>query len=426
MKTILKTVFYFSFIFIYFQSLNAQSLDKLAKKAQKASERAIERKVEQKATKTTNEGMDDVLNNKKTNSKTSTSSTNNSNSKTKVSKKDSDFISGTKVLFEEKFSNDVVGDFPINWFTNSSGELVTMEGNTTKWLQISDKGSFSPLKISKLPENFTFEFDVSTTDNFNFYSTPLNIVFTEKVSKADNTWNTVFKRKEAMIFSVHPANSLAATSGSSGVSVISEKKEIIKNKVEVPGFNKNNNTIRVQVWRQKNRFRMYVDAKKYWDLPTAFGETNYNQIIFFIGTYKNTADKFFISNIKLAEAGADTRHKLLETGTFTTNEILFDTNKSSIKPSSKTVLDELGKVLSENPEVKISITGHTDYDGNNVDNLKLSEKRAQSVANYFVTNFSIEKSRMTTFGKGELEPISDNKLEEGKKQNRRVEFNIIK
>jgi OmpA-OmpF porin, OOP family len=360
----MKTISTLILLFIFSHS-NAQFLDKLAQKAQKASERAIERKVEQKATKTTNDSMDEVLNNKTSTSKTNAASTNeSSSSRTKVSKKDSDFVSGTKILFEEKFNNDVVGDFPINWFTNSSGELITMEGTSTKWLQISDKGSFTPTKISKLPENFTFEFEVTTTDNFNFYSTPLNIVFTEKTSKTDNIWNTVFKRKEAMIFSVHPASSLAGKSGSSSVSVISEKKEIIKNKVEVPNFNKNNTTVRIQVWRQKNRFRMYVDGKKYWDLPTAFSDANYNQIIFFIGTYKNTLDKFFISNLKLAEAGADKRHKLIETGTFTTNEILFDTNKATIKPSSKAVLEDLGKALSENPEIKISITGHTDSDGN--------------------------------------------------------------
>lgn len=334
------------------------------------------------------------------------------------------FVSGKKILFEDNFSNDVVGDFPVNWFTNSSGEIANI--NSNKWLQLSDKGSFLPLNISKLPENFTFEFDVATTPNFNFYSTPLNIVFTEKTTKTDNVWNTVFKRKDAVIFNVHPASTSMATTGSTSISIINEKKEILKNKVIVSNFNKNNSTVHVQVWRQKNRFRMFVDGKKFWDLPTAFQEANYNQIIFFIGTYKNTTDKFFISNLKLAEAVGDTRHKLIETGTFTTNEILFDTKKSTIKPSSKMVLDELGKVLSENPNVKISITGHTDSDGNDTENQKLSEQRAQSVSNYFTTNFDIKKIRITTSGKGESDPISDNDSEEGKKQNRRVEFNIIK
>lgn len=409
---------------LQFSYSKAQFIDKLAQKAQKASERAIERKIEQKATKTTNDGIDEVLNNKKKPSKNNTNSTNEIGSKNKVSKNGSDFVSGTKLLFQEKFNNDTVGDFPVNWFTNSSGEIVTIEGNNTKWLQISDKGSFTPINISKLPENFTFEFDVTTTDNFNFYSTPLNIVFTEKTTKADNVWNTVFKRKEAVIFSVHPASTSIGTTGSSSVSAISEKKEILKNKVILSNFNKNNNSVRVQIWRQKNRFRMYVDGEKFWDLPTAFQDANYNQIIFFIGTYKNATDKFFISNLKLAEAGADTRHKLIETGTFTTNEILFDTNKATIKSSSTNVLKELGNALQENSSVQISITGHTDNVGNETDNQKLSEQRAESVKIYLNKNFGIDKNRITTQGKGATEPITDNKAEESRKQNRRVEFNV--
>ncbi len=395
--------------------VNAQFLDKLAKKAQKATERAIERKVEQKATKTTNNAIDGVLDGNLTNS-----STQQSQKSKNIVANGSDFVPGNKVIFEESFAGDALGDFPINWFTNSSGELVSFDNDGTKWLQISDKGSFTPLNLTKLPDNFTFEFDVTTSPNFNFYSSPLGVVFTQKNTKIDNVWNTVFKRQEAVIFNVHPANTLAGTAGNSTVYVISEKKEIIKNKIVLPGFNKNNNKVRVQVWRQKNRFRMYVDGKKFWDLPTAFGDANYNQVIFFIGTYKNTVDKYFISNLRLAQAGADNRHKLIETGSFTTNEILFDTNKANIKLSSKTVLDELGKALAENPNLNISITGHTDSDGKAADNQKLSEQRAESVANYLIKNFGINQNKLKTFGKGELEPISNNKAE-----NRRVEFKVI-
>ena len=398
---------------------NAQFLEKLAKKAQKASERAIERKVEQKATKTTNDGTEEVLNNKKSTSRTSSSTNNESTSENRVSQTNSDFVSGTKILFEEKFTRDAIGDFPVNWFTNSSGEIINFDGNSTKWLQISDKGSFSPLNVTKLPENFTFEFDVTTTDALNFYSTPLNVVFTEKTSKVDYVWNTTYKRKEAIIFNVHPSNSLSSK-GCSEIFVISEKKQIIKNKVDVPTFNKSNNTVRVQVWRQKNRVRMYVDGKKYWDLPTAFANEEYNQIIFFIGTYRKPADKYFISNLKLAETGADTRHKLIETGSFTTNEILFDTNQATIKLSSKTVLDELGKALADNQSIIISITGHTDSDGSDAGNQKLSEKRAESVANYLIKNFGIQQNKLKIFGKGASKPISNNKNE-----NRRVEFKVI-
>ncbi|SFB68436.1 OmpA family protein [Kaistella jeonii] len=407
-------------LLLLFTISNGQFINKLGKKAQKATERAIEKKIEQKATTTTNKGMDVILNNK-TNTKSGSSGESKSNGKS--SAQNSDFVSGTKILFEENFRNDAESDFPVQWFTNSSGKIKSFDGK--KWLQLSDKGSFTPIKLTQLPENFTFEFDVTTTDNFNFYSTPLSIVFTEKKTKIDQIWNIVTKRKEAVIFSIHPSNSLKGT-GRSEVITIQDKKQFIKNKVDVPNFSKTNNTVRVQIWRQKDRFRMYVDGEKFWDLPSAFGEANYNQVIFFIGTYKNSTDKWFISNIKLAEAGEDLRHQLLENGSFSTNEILFDTNKAVIKPSSFKILDELATVLMENEAVKVSITGHTDNVGKDSDNQKLSENRAKAVAEYFQTKYKIVSSRLETFGKGASEPLNENTSEKDKMQNRRVEFVVIK
>ncbi len=83
-------------------------------------------------------------------------------------------------------------------------------------------------------------------------------------------------------------------------------------------------------------------------------------------------------------------------------------------------------VLKENPTVNITIIGHTDSDGNETENQKLSEKRAEAVALYFITNYEISKSRLKTKGYGETLPIVDNDSEENKQQNRRVEFVVIK
>ena len=82
-------------------------------------------------------------------------------------------------------------------------------------------------------------------------------------------------------------------------------------------------------------------------------------------------------------------------------------------------------MLSENPAVKISITGHTDSDGNENDNQKLSENRAKAVAQYFQTKYKISNTRLQTFGKGESESLNDNASAEDKEKNRRVEFVII-
>jgi OOP family OmpA-OmpF porin len=107
-----------------------------------------------------------------------------------------------------------------------------------------------------------------------------------------------------------------------------------------------------------------------------------------------------------------------------TEKIQFDFNKATIKPESHGLLDELVSVIKENAFIKkISIEGHTDSDGGDKYNMKLSDGRAKAVMAYF-TEHGIDASRLTAKGFGETKPIGDNKTDEGKEQNRRVEFMI--
>ncbi|MGH2564459.1 MAG: hypothetical protein ACRDE5_08100, partial [Ginsengibacter sp.] len=71
-----------------------------------------------------------------------------------------DFIPGEKVLAYEDFAQDAVGEFPLKWNTNSSGEIVTASGQTGNWLMINKKGLFMPEFINNLPDNFTLEYDL--------------------------------------------------------------------------------------------------------------------------------------------------------------------------------------------------------------------------------------------------------------------------
>lgn len=416
------------FVMLFSTNSNAQFLDKLAKKAEEAAKRTVERKVEQKAEKTTDKTVDKVLNpEKKSKRDSSSEKSSKKDKKSKSAKTAKDFVAGTKVIASENFSQDAIGDFPVNWSTNSSGEVVSFSDSETKWLKLNDNGNYTPNHFKKLPENFTFEFDLYSTDDFSFYSTALKVAFIESKKKNDySQWKEFQSGKDGVILSLHPQLAGTEIVGGSGFRVIDNASELMNNNVELNSYNNNQNTAKVQFWRQKNRLRMYVNGEKAWDLPNAFQETNYNSIVFFTHGYYDKKDKYYISNLRLAVAGEDTRHKLIETGSFSTNEILFETNKATIKSSGATVLEELGNVLKENPKISISITGHTDSDGKDNDNQKLSEQRAISVKNYLASNFGVEKSRMTTNGKGETEPIAENSSEEGKKQNRRVEFKIIK
>jgi outer membrane protein OmpA-like peptidoglycan-associated protein len=104
--------------------------------------------------------------------------------------------------------------------------------------------------------------------------------------------------------------------------------------------------------------------------------------------------------------------------------LLFDTNKTTIKNTSVESLDDLYKLLVDNPKIKIMITGHTDNVASDAYNLKLSEGRAKAVYDEMVRR-GIDPKRMKWQGKGEREPIDTNKTEEGRAANRRVEFKIL-
>ena len=426
----MKTI-YIAFVLLFSMNANAQFLDKLAKKAEEASKRTIERKVEQKSEKTTDQTIDKVFEKKKKKEKKENNTTATTANKSEKSEKAvtsaKDFIPGTKIIATEDFTKDAIGDFPVNWNTNSSGEVVTLSDSNQRWLKLNDNGNYSPIHFSKIPENCTFEVEVYATANFSFYSTALRIAFVASKKKTDYTnWGDFKSGKEGVIVSLHPQVAGNRKIGLSNFNVITNSASLMSNDVELTSFNQDLNTAKVQFWRQKNRLRMYVNGEKVWDLPNAFQEANYNSIVFYISSYNSKEEKYYISNLRLAEAGADTRHKLIETGTFTTSEILFDSNKATIKSASTSVLSEVGNALKENPSVKVKIIGHTDSDGKETDNQKLSLQRAESVKNYLATNFEIDKARMTTEGKGESNPITNNDNEEGKRQNRRVEFNIIK
>jgi OOP family OmpA-OmpF porin len=103
---------------------------------------------------------------------------------------------------------------------------------------------------------------------------------------------------------------------------------------------------------------------------------------------------------------------------------LFDFDKSVIKPDGKAKLDDLvGKVKGINLEVVIAI-GHADAIGTDAYNQKLSERRAEAVKAYFISK-GIEGNRVYTEGKGEKQPVADNKTAQGRAQNRRTEIEII-
>lgn len=338
-----------------------------------------------------------------------------------------DFIPGEKIVAIEDFSQDAVGDFPAKWNTNSSGEIVTIEGTEGKWLMLGPEGVFHPEFITALPENFTLEFNLATTTEFSFYSGYLRTVIAEVAAPAKEFTN--WKgfdggKKNGLEIALHP-NNAGGTQGLAAFNVFGEDgSSLMKNEKSIPAFHTpDHNVVKVSVWRQKTRLRVYVDDYKVWDLPRAFDATRkYNFIAFSNQGYHEEANRYFVSNLRLAVGAPDTRSKLITEGKFSTTGIHFDVNSATIKPESYGTLKEIAAVLTENAGVKVKIIGHTDSDGDDAANLVLSQKRSEAVRAALSSDFGIDGSRMETDGKGEVEPAAPNTTAEGKAGNRRVEF----
>jgi len=101
--------------------------------------------------------------------------------------------------------------------------------------------------------------------------------------------------------------------------------------------------------------------------------------------------------------------------------INFDTGKSTIKPESKPIIEQIVQMMKSNPGLKISVEGHTDNVGNPKSNKTLSDDRAKAVVSAIVAQ-GIDAKRLSAAGHGQDKPIADNKAEEGRAKNRRVEL----
>ena len=104
-------------------------------------------------------------------------------------------------------------------------------------------------------------------------------------------------------------------------------------------------------------------------------------------------------------------------------ELLFETNKSTLRVEHFATLDSIVDYLVLHPERSVKISGHTDNTGGEVHNLTLSKRRADVVAEYLVNN-GVDISRVETFGLGSAKPLVVNTTDEGRKKNRRVELLI--
>ncbi len=325
-----------------------------------------------------------------------------------------DFVPGDKVLAFDDFSKDAIGDFPENWNTNSSGQTVTVSGQQGKWLMLNKKGVYRQDDVTSLPDNFTYEFDLVYSGNVPF----LQLFLVSGGADKGKLSYDVGKRS-GVDLGIQPIP--RDKGGLVHIYSYTDGGNTIDNQVQFQ--NNGDAKIKVSVWRQKQRMRVYINQDKMLDLPRAFAAGKvYNTAMFELWSDANNQDKFLISNIKLAVGEPDTRNKLINEGKFSTTGILFDVNSANIKPESYGSLKEIAGVLQDNANVRVKVIGHTDSDGDAAANMALSKKRAKAVKSALVNQFSIDASRLQTDGKGASDPVAKNNTPEGKAQNRRVEF----
>jgi len=113
---------------------------------------------------------------------------------------------------------------------------------------------------------------------------------------------------------------------------------------------------------------------------------------------------------------------LASTGHVAVYGILFDTGTSEVKPESRPALEQIAKLLAQDPALKLLVVGHTDMTGSLEANMKLSQARAESVVSALVAQHGVAAARLRGYGVGPLAPVATNDTEEGRAKNRRVEL----
>tara|TARA_R110000868_G_scaffold68570_1_gene202708 strand:- start:7271 stop:8530 length:1260 start_codon:yes stop_codon:yes gene_type:complete len=414
-------------------SVQAQFLDKLKKRAEEAAKETVLQKVEEKAAEKTGEAMDTILNSdkklkRKRNSKKKReveTGDENANSSTESYDNDIneelqiyskfDFVPGDKILFYDDFSNDNIGDFPSKWDANGSGEVVTVSDLPDKWMKILPGYSTYYIPDVALPDEYTIEFDILAIglDQTTSSTALLNILLTDdsKYKKGNNFVSA------SIPFCQYSAIAIAMRN------LEFKTKERMYNEISADVREAVLNQPHISIAVNKQRFRLWVNEKKYVDVPRIIPkDAGINTLKFELLQFKDDKEQMFISNLKIAEGGEDLRSQLLNHGKYSTTGILFNSGSAQIKPESYGVLKQIANALKEEPEMSINIIGHTDTDGHEEENLLLSEQRALSVKDVLTTEFGVEEDRLQTEGRGENEPVAENTTPEGKAQNRRVEF----
>jgi curli biogenesis system outer membrane secretion channel CsgG len=307
-----------------------------------------------------------------------------------------DFVPGNKIIFYDDMADEEVGEFPYRWNLDSGVYEVVRFGGEF-WIMATDDGSVRPrIPDAELPTKYTVELE--------FYN-----------HGPEYTGN---------YFYLHWVGDDGRNIGSFGVySNESTWLEIggrsLADKKLATELTKGIHTLRVMATTRS--IKCYVDEERVCNVPKVEG---FAPVGFRLRhrPYRDPDNPTLFRGFRFAEGGKSMRDQLDEDGKIVTHGILFDSGSYTIKGESYKTLADIGQLLQDDPELRLSIEGHTDSDGSEEQNQALSQNRANSVLEYLIATYSIERDRLEAKGWGEAKPIDANDSAEGKANNRRVEL----
>jgi len=311
-----------------------------------------------------------------------------------------DFIPGEKVFFEDNQEAEENGEFPSRWDIKS-GNVENAKLGPDNVIMFRADSYIMPFLDNPdqdyLPDVFTLEFDCYFTEEDNYQG--YYIYFYDKKNQSSVRdldhcivyWNKIvfgsFK-------SYYPGVSTSAYCKIDGWKHFSL------------AFN-------------KRSLKVYLDDTRLINVPNI--TANPTGITIWGPYNQNKETCGYIKNIRLAEGGIKLYDRVMQDGKIIATGIRFDSGKTTLKPESMGIINEVAEMMVEHPELKFSVEGHTDKDGDETFNQELSEKRAQVVVNELIAR-GISGDRLQSKGYGESNPVDLNNTPEGKANNRRVEF----
>ena len=320
----------------------------------------------------------------------------------------SDFVPGDEVIFEDYVVGEKLGEFPGQWeLHRGNAEIAGMNGQNVILMDGKDSWLEPLMKTPKnyLGDVFTLEFDYFQVTSENA-SGSWELDFMGPDDSRDNdvftvTWYHNYDNGGKKTINYGWKNN--ASGRSSGSTVVT------------PIMGDWNH---IAISFNKRALKVYINGVRIANVPNVAYPPGW--VTFWSG-HGETGKNTFIKNVRIAKGAVPLYDRMMSDGKFITYGITFDVGKSTIMPESMGEINRIVTMMTENPELKFSVEGHTDSTGNAASNQTLSEARSKAIVDKLI-ELGIAADRLTSAGKGQNNPIADNGTDEGRAKNRRVEF----